>query len=206
MNTASTSFASVPTFSTPFEWHDRIDVTLEFLQDPAFAIRFALDHVDPGMVRDFMEDWQEDRGAGTTSRLRHVLEGMREDLTYGQPAAAEEEAVPETPFEPDYSDLRAFNRSLATQRKQREAGRERNGTTPTMDHHPRHLPQVMTIGDLKALSDRGLRAYFAQPGMAEDFAARHIKPFAAEAFLKAVASGADLGVWVRSRRGDEVSL
>lgn len=204
--TTTNTFATTPTFSAPFEWHEHLAVTLEFLRDPASAIRFALDHVDPGMVRDFMEDWQEDNEEGTTRRLRHVLEGMREDLTYGRPAAGEDEAEPKASFEPDYSDLRAFNRSLATQRREREAGRERNGTTPTMDHHPRHLPEVMTIGELKALSDRDLRAYFAQPDRAEDFAARHIKPFAVEAFLRAVASGADLGVWVRSRRGNEVSL
>ncbi len=121
MTTPSFATDTTPTFSEPFEWHERLEVTLGFLRDPAFAIRFALDHVDPGMVRDFMEDWQEDHDAGTTSRLRHVLEGMREDLTYGQPAAAEEESETKPAFEPDYSDMRAFNRSLAAQRKQRKA-------------------------------------------------------------------------------------
>lgn len=76
------------TFSAPFAWHERLDATLEFLQDPAFAIRFALDHVNPGMVHDFMADWQEDHDTGTTTRLRHILEGMKEDLSYGQQEAA----------------------------------------------------------------------------------------------------------------------
>ncbi len=69
-----------PTFSAPFAWHERLDLTLAFLKDPAFAIRFALGHVDPGMVRDFMEDWQADHDAGETRRTLHWLEGMREDL------------------------------------------------------------------------------------------------------------------------------
>lgn len=75
-----------PTFSAPFAWHERLDVTLEFLKDPAFAIRFALDHVDPGMVRDFMEDWRDDKDAGETTRTLHWLEGMREDLNCGRQA------------------------------------------------------------------------------------------------------------------------
>ena len=54
------------------------------------AIRFALDHVpDAGLGRIFLEEWQDDRAEGTTARIRHLLEGMKEDLSYGQPEAAE---------------------------------------------------------------------------------------------------------------------
>lgn len=87
MNTASTT---TPTVSAPFAWHERLDVTLEFLKDPAFAIRFALDHVpDAGMMRDFMVDWQEDREAGEDARTLHWLEMLRECVTYGQEAAGQ---------------------------------------------------------------------------------------------------------------------
>lgn len=102
-----------PTLSAPFEWHENLAVTLEFLQDPAFAIRFALDHVeDAAMMRDFLEDWQEDHDAGHTMRRAHWLKMLRESLQYGQ-------AVEDS--EPDYSDMRAFNRTLAAARRERKA-------------------------------------------------------------------------------------
>lgn len=76
--------------SAPAPWCEDLDVTLRLLQDPAFAIRFALDHVpDAGLGRIFLEEWQDDRAEGTTARVRQLLEGMREDLSYGQPEAAE---------------------------------------------------------------------------------------------------------------------
>lgn len=81
--TTSSASASAP-------WCEDLDVTLRLLQDPAFAIRFALDHVpDAGLGRIFLEEWQDDRAEGTTARVRHLLEGMKEDLSYGQPEAAE---------------------------------------------------------------------------------------------------------------------
>lgn len=107
-----------PTLAAPFEWHENLAVTLEKLQDPAFAIRFALDHVDPGMVRDFMEDWQDDHDAGETARVAHWLGMLEESIRYGQMAEAEEVLVAD---EPDYSDMRAFNRTLAAERRERKA-------------------------------------------------------------------------------------
>lgn len=84
MNTTTT------THTAPLAWHEDLDMTLRLLQDPAFAIRFALDHVpDAGLGRIFLEEWQDDRAEGTTARLRHLLEGMKEDLSYGQSEAAE---------------------------------------------------------------------------------------------------------------------
>lgn len=78
------------THAAPRAWHEDLDMTLRLLQDPAFAIRFALDHVpDAGLGRIFLEEWQDDRAEGTTARLRHLLEGMKEDLSYGQAEAAE---------------------------------------------------------------------------------------------------------------------
>lgn len=110
-----------PTFSAPFAWHERLDVTLEFLQDPAFAIRFALDHVeDAGMFRVFLEEWQEDHEAGETSRVRYLLKGMKEAIEYGQMVEEAEQPAATATSEPDYSDMRAFNRSLAAQRRERK--------------------------------------------------------------------------------------
>lgn len=73
--------------TAPSVWHERIDATRESLRDPASAIRFALEHVYPPMFRDFMEDWQDDHDAGESHRVRHFLEGMKEDLRCGQPEA-----------------------------------------------------------------------------------------------------------------------
>ncbi len=76
--------------SAPAPWYKDLDGTLRLLQDPAFAIPFALDHVpDAGLCRIFLEEWQDDHAEGTTHRVRYLLEGMKEALSYGQPEAAE---------------------------------------------------------------------------------------------------------------------
>lgn len=75
-----------------FPWHEHIEETRGLLKAPASAIRFALDHVDPGQMRDFMEDWQEDHEAGEDHRTRWWLEMIKESLLYGQQVEAAEAA------------------------------------------------------------------------------------------------------------------
>lgn len=113
---------TAPDFSAPHGWYLNIDATLGLLKDPALAIRFAIDHVEGYMVRHFLEDWQADRDAGETARVRDWLEEMKEAILYGQQVAEREQAAIEAVRnEPDYSDLRAFNRALAAERRQRAA-------------------------------------------------------------------------------------
>lgn len=76
---------------------------LRLLRNPEIAIGFALEHLQPWELGMFFKDWKDD--ADMTGWLCEWREK--------QDAAAREV--------PDYSDMRAFNRNLAAQRRERKA-------------------------------------------------------------------------------------
>lgn len=86
--------------------HDRLAMITE---DDQAAFIFARDYLRPHEAVDFMKDRQE---GGDLMPWLQKADARR---------AEQDEAEAKAPFEPDYSDLRAFNRSLAAQRKQRKA-------------------------------------------------------------------------------------
>lgn len=78
---------------------------LRLLRNPEIAIGFALEHLQPWELGMFFKDWKEGKDLGPW--LQRADE-------------ASEDAPPED-NEPDYSDMRAFNRTLAAARRERKA-------------------------------------------------------------------------------------
>lgn len=79
---------------------------LRLLRNPEMAIGFALEHLQPYELAEFFHDWKAD--ADMTGWLAEWHE--KQDSISPKPAS-----------EPDYSDMRAFNRADAAKRKRRKA-------------------------------------------------------------------------------------
>ena len=93
---------------------------LGMLRNPEIAIGFALEHLEPFELDMFFRDWKDD--ADMTGWLREWRE--KQDAALESTSHYQIESgipLPPEDSEPDYSDMRAFNRTLAAQRRERKA-------------------------------------------------------------------------------------
>lgn len=93
---------------------------LALLKNPEIAIGFALEHLEPFELGMFFKDWKDD--ADMTGWLREWRIGQDAALR-SAPHYQVESGIPLPPedSQPDYSDMRAFNRGLAAQRRGRQS-------------------------------------------------------------------------------------
>jgi len=110
--TPQNSFPALTAFTTDAEM-------LQLLKRGDIAIGYALEHVPSWEMTEFFKDWQND--ADMTPWLREWREKQDSAAATGE---ADRKALQEANNEPDYSDLRAFNRKLAAQRREREARKD----------------------------------------------------------------------------------
>lgn len=113
--TKTTSLLGRNIFPTPTPIDTTVAEMLQLLKCGDAAIGYALEYLEPWELGMFFEDWW--KKADMTGWLRewHQRHGTGED------EAEQQEAAAITGGEPDYSDMRAFNRTLAAARRERKA-------------------------------------------------------------------------------------